>query len=204
MFIRMVSSSFLPTPRVNAGRTGVWLLALGLGCSSLARADDSLQKIFTPDEYQGAGLEKLSPEEQAVLLRALHQRGLGNGHQAVAATPVATATAAAAATPPPAKKGLWARVMDFGAEQLPVTNAKDLGEVTEVDAQLTEPFEGLTGKTIFHLDNGQVWQQRAGEEYFLGKAIPNPKVVMMRTRFGYRIKIPEVGPAFDVAVKRIK
>jgi hypothetical protein len=179
----------------GAGRKGIWLMALGLGWAAFAHADDSLKTIFSNEEYQAAGLDKLSPEEQAVLLRALHQRGLGNGHQ----------TAPARAEAPPAeKKGLWARVLDFGAEQLPLKNETDPGEVTEVDAQMTEPFDGLSGKTMFRLDNGQVWQQRAGEEYFLGKAIPNPKVVIMRTRLGYRIKIPEVGAGFDVAVKRIK
>ncbi len=184
--------------RSGAGRKALWILALGLGCTALVQADDSLKNIFSPEEYQAAGLEKLSPEEQAVLLRALHQRGLGapgSAHKI---------TAVKAETPPPEKKGIWARVMDFGAEQLPLKSEKDPGEVTEVDAQMTEPFDGLTGKTLFRLDNGQVWQQRAGEEYFLGKAIPNPKVVIMRTRLGYRIKIPEVGAGFDVAVKRIK
>ena len=184
--------------RTGAARKAVWLLALGLGCTLLAHADDSLKTIFSPTEYQAAGLDKLSPEEQAVLLRALHQRGLngpGSGHKI---------TAVKAETPPPEKKGIWARVLDFGAEQLPLKSEKDPGEVTEVDAQMTEPFDGLTGKTVFRLDNGQVWQQRAGEEYFIGKAIPNPKVVLMRTRLGYRIKIPEIGAGFDVAVKRIK
>ncbi len=179
-------------------------LLLGLGLAVSVHADESLKSIFSADEYQRAGLDKLSPEEQAVLLRALHQRGVRKDISTSAATTPATIPATKPAIPPPEKKGLWVRIMDFGAEQLPLRSEKDPGEVTEVDAQLIEPFAGLSGKTLFRLDNGQVWQQRIGESYYIGKPIPNPKVILLRTRFGYRLKIPAVDPNFDVAIKRIQ
>ena len=178
-------------------------MALGLlvGAAS-GHAEDTLKGFFSEEEYRQAGLEKLSPEEQAVLLRALRQRGLGRTDAKVKGK--TEAPSAATPSAPAEKKGLWARVRDFGAEQLPFKSEKDPGEVTEVDDQLTEPFDGLDGKTVFRLESGQVWQQRFNESYYIGKPIPNPKVVLMRTRLGYRLKIPVVGSGFDVAVKRIQ
>lgn len=181
-------------------------MVCGLSWAGTACAEVSLKEVFTADEYRQAGLDKLSPTEQAGLLQALHRLGL-DSHQAVKADSTAVTPAVGPeVTPerPPEKKSLWVRIKDFGAEQLPLKSAKDEGEVTEMDAQLTEPFAGLSGHTLFRLDNGQVWEQRLGEDYYLGKPIPNPKVIIMRTRFGYRLKIPAVGAGFDVAIKRIR
>jgi hypothetical protein len=186
------------------------LLALALNL----RAEESLKSVFTEAEYRQAGLDKLSPDEQAALMQALQKRGLWQAAPATPApaptpvaaapaAPVAAAAAAPAETPAP-RKGLWARIKDFGAEQLPIKSDKDEGEVTEVEAQMVEPFTGLRGKTLFHLDNGQIWQQRISETFYVGQPIPNPMVTLKRTRFGYRLFIPAVSPGFDVSVKRIK
>ena len=196
----------------------VWSMGALVLLLAVARGEDTLQSLFSDEEIQRAGLAKLSPEEQAALLQALHQRGLGvpDKHPAPAAAPkmdapredtlkvAAAKEAAPKVAAPREKKGFWARIKDFGAEQLPVKNAKDEGEVVEVAAQMTEPFRGLHGGTMFHLDNGQVWQQRIPENYYLGKSIPNPKITIQRTRFGYRLLIPAVEPNFAVAVKRIE
>lgn len=192
------------------------LLLSMLGVLPVLRAEEPLKIVFTDAEYRAAGLGKLSAEEQAALMQALRARGLGvQPAQPVPAASRATAAAparageavapaqAAAPAPAPERKGLWARIKDFGAEQLPLKSNKDEGEVTEVEAQMIEPFHGLQGHTLFRLDNGQVWQQRIPETYFIGKPIDNPKVILKRTRFGYRLFIPAVGPSFDVSVKRV-
>ncbi|HTL68450.1 MAG TPA: hypothetical protein VL200_12365 [Lacunisphaera sp.] len=205
-----MTARILVTLRVDHRMARAVGLALCLVAAGALRADDSLRTIFTPDEYRQAGLEKLSAAERTALLRALHERGLGNteasGPAASAsdpAHPAAAATTVPAGTPVE-KKSLWVRIKDFGAEQLPAKGSKDEGEVTELDAQMTEPFRGLSGHTLFHLDNGQVWEQRVRDTYYQGTPIPNPKVTIIRTRFGYRIRIPSVGKNFDVAVKRIQ
>ena len=189
------------------------------------RADEPLKSILSEVEYRAAGLDKLTAEERAALLQALLQHGLPRrsptSETSANPSPLPTSTVpAAAATHPaatpatvvsapatpaaPETKGLWARIKDFGAEQLPLKDNKDPGEVTEVEAQMTEPFHGLQGRTIFRLDNGQVWQQRIAETSYLGRPIDNPKVILRRTRFGYRLAIPAVDPNFDVSVKRIQ
>jgi hypothetical protein len=192
----------------------VLAVSLGLGGATICRAENPFHGIFSDEEYQRAGLGKLSPEEQAELLRALHRLGVSARKQAAIENfgkpppPPPASVPPPAGTPAPAptaeKKSLWARIKDFGAEQLPVKNEKDEGEVIELEAQMTEPFRGLRGKTLFHLDNGQVWQQRIAEDYYIGTPIPNPKVTLRRTRFGYRMKIPAVAPGFDISVKRVQ
>ncbi|MFI5337553.1 MAG: hypothetical protein ACHQ5A_12255 [Opitutales bacterium] len=235
-----MAADIIPIPPASQSRTHPGLLRpryavlslLGLGLLVALRAEEPLQSVFTETEYRNAGLNKLSPDEQAALWQALQAHGLVTRNTpagptvptapspgtattpaatvtppgAAAASPAAPAIPAAATPAAPAveKKGLWARIKDFGAEQLPLKSNRDEGEVTEVEAQLTEPFYGLQGRTVFRLDNGQVWQQRIAETYYLGKSVPNPKVILKRTRFGYRLSIPAVGPNFDVAVKRIQ
>jgi hypothetical protein len=167
----------------------------GLAFTAPSPASEPLKSVLTEEEYRQSGLSKLSEEEQTVLLQALQRRGINGTRN----TQTVTGTAQA-----PEKKGLWARIKDFGAEQLPLKHPRDEGEVVEVVAEMTEPFRGLQGRTIFHLDNGQVWQQRIDEVYYMGKSIPNPKVIIRRTRFGYRMLISAVEPDFAVAVKRIE
>ncbi|MDI1338122.1 MAG: hypothetical protein PSU94_18225 [Lacunisphaera sp.] len=170
------------------------LVAGGLALGPALAAEDTLRTVLTTEEYQRAGLAKLSAEEQAALLQAMQRRGLAKPE----------APAPVVAVKPAEKKGLLARVMDFGAEQLPAKKSAVEVEEPEVAAQMTEPFRGLQGGTIFRLDNGQVWQQRIPETYYVGKSIPNPKVTIRRTRLGYRLLIPAVEPDFAVAVKRIQ
>ncbi len=173
-------------------------MAAGLiAVAATAVAEDSLKTVFTAEEYRRAGLGKLNPEQQAALLQALQQRGL--------AGPQLRPTAPAPVSAGPAEKmSRVTPVPDLGAEQLPAKKLRDADENAEVDARMTEPFRGLQGGTVFHLDNGQVWQQRIPEVYYIGKSIPNPKVMIRHTRFGYRLLIPEVEPDFAVAVKRIE
>ncbi|QIB65494.1 hypothetical protein [Kineobactrum salinum] len=39
-------------------------------------------------------------------------------------------------------------------------------ESIRIEANIKPPFSGWTGDTLFHLDNGQVWQQRLRGRYF--------------------------------------
>jgi hypothetical protein len=53
-----------------------------------------------------------------------------------------------------------------------------------VESRITGEFSGWTGKTIFRLENGQVWQQRLSGRYpYRGPA--NPKVLISRNFLGF-------------------
>src|ERR1700694_2697118 len=170
---------------------------IAVAATAVAVAEDSLKTIFTAEEYRRAGLGQLKPEQQAALLQALQPRALA-GPQIRPAAPAPVSTG------PAEKMSRVTPAPDPGAEQLPAKKSRDEGEKIEVEARMTEPFRGLQGGTVFHLDNGQVWQQRISEVYYIGKSIPNPKVMIRHTRFGYRLLIPDVEPDFAVAVKRIE
>lgn len=86
----------------------------------------------------------------------------------------------------------------FGEEQLPA-NIPDSGE-EEISSSIDGLFEGWSGRTIFRLANGQVWQQRLPGNYRY-KAVA-PEVILKRGRFGYYLKL--VASDRQIAVKRLK
>jgi hypothetical protein len=79
-----------------------------------------------------------------------------------------------------------------------VQKAVDEQEIVSV---IQQPFRGWSGETVFHLENGQVWQQRQGGNYpYRGS---HPEVRITRNFMGfYRMELVENGKA--VQVKRLK
>lgn len=89
---------------------------------------------------------------------------------------------------------------DFGAEQLPPSSDKD-----QIEARLLGDFTGWTGKTIFRLDNGQVWQQTNNyiRNYSPRDPITQPKVTITKGMFtSYNLRVE--GVKRIVQVKRIE
>lgn len=84
----------------------------------------------------------------------------------------------------------------FGFEQKIIKESADT-----IESTIEGEFSGWTGKTVFHLANGQVWRQsQPGRLYH--KAT-NPKVIIKKAAFGsYRLKVE--GANARVYVKRIK
>jgi hypothetical protein len=70
-----------------------------------------------------------------------------------------------------------------------------------ISARLSESFKGWSGKTRFHLDNGQVWQQRmAGGYHYRGEP---PAVELKKNLFGFWT-MTLVDQGVGVGVKRIR
>lgn len=87
----------------------------------------------------------------------------------------------------------------FGAEQI------EMSPVTSIEARLVGDFMGWTGKTVFTLDNGQVWRQTNNyiRDYIPRDPIPAPKVTISRGRLGsYNLQVE--GVKRIVQVKRTK
>ena len=42
---------------------------------------------------------------------------------------------------------------------------REAAEEAEIVARIVPPFEGWDGRTVFRLDNGQVWRQRQSGRY---------------------------------------
>jgi len=62
-------------------------------------------------------------------------------------------------------------------------------------------FNGWTGKTVFRLDNGEIWQQRLESRYAI--SLENPEVEIKKNLLGfYEMKIVKTGRR--VGVSRVK
>ena len=88
---------------------------------------------------------------------------------------------------------------EFGAEQV------EKPPVTFIEARLVGDFNGWTGKTIFTLDNGQVWQQTNNyiRDYKPPSPIPQAKVTISKGLFGsYNLRVE--GVKRIVQVERVK
>lgn len=180
---------------VSARRVATALLAwavLGV-CQSLAAAD--LRERMSPEVFVDAGLEKLDAAELQVLERWLQDQGLATSKSSDGELAVPVPPAQRQQAPVVLKE--TAKTSDFGREHL--APAPQL-EATKISARIQGEFSGWTGKTLFRLDNGQIWRQRIGGRY--RTRAESPQVEVFKGRFGYYLKLLDGGR--QVAVKRIK
>jgi hypothetical protein len=106
-------------------------------------------------------------------------RKVAEAREAEAAAAAAAATAAAAA------KAEAERKAAFGKEGM--AGSADGGEAQQIEAGITELLRDAAGKTIFVLDNGQMWRQA---DAFSVPAKVGNKVIVKRGTFGsYRLLI---------------
>ena len=77
----------------------------------------------------------------------------------------------------------------------------EAGEQTEILSTISGNFRGWSGKTMFKLENGQVWQQRRRGNYAHTGA--NPAVSITKNFLGfYRLELVDSGKS--VQVQRVK
>jgi hypothetical protein len=165
--------------------------------------DAGLEALMTPEQFEAAGLHKLSEAERRALYEWLQTRSGESpspGAMVPAAAATATATASAAPTQPaPAADG--AAQQDKENFGFPEPAPDELEGREELRAKVLPPFKGWDGKTVFRLDNGQVWQQRRSGRYtYRGE---DSSVVITKNSFGfYDMQLLEADRS--VGVKRIK
>ena len=140
-----------------------------------ADAFPGIEKIMTPEEQKDAGLHKLTPAELKALNDWLRTYSAG--------------------TTQAAKVETRAEVVREVHEQ--ETAAK---QAERIVSQVQGEFTGWNGKTIFHLKNGQVWQQRSSGQLY--HKAQEPKVEITRNLLGYYV-MHVVGTSYSVGVKRI-
>ncbi len=148
---------------------------------------------MSDDEFAQAGLHKLTEAELQFLNRWLRQ---GTANPAVVAG--AGQSQSLERVPVPSESAVSPEEQ-FGLEQLKAKPDPKLPE--QITAQLLGEFRGWDGKTVFRLDNGQVWQQRVGGAYRSPKRV-NPAVTIEKGRFGYYLSL--VGSGRKVGVKRLR
>jgi hypothetical protein len=87
---------------------------------------------------------------------------------------------------------------NFGFPEPPVDSPEDSDAL---HAKVLPPFRGWSGKTVFKLDNGQVWRQRvSGRHTYTGD---DTRVIISKNRLGlYEMRLLDVDRA--VGVRRVK
>lgn len=161
-------------------RLRVFVAALCLAFATLAVAagkdDDTmvLQDQMTPEEFKAAGLDKLTPDELARLNAFLGRETAKRVEERKRAEQVAVA--------------------GFGGHVTPNNEP--------IVSRLIGRFDGWEGKTIFRLENGQVWQQSDTGE--LAGVHMDAPMITITPSFSGAWWLTAEGRKSKVKVKRIK
>lgn len=163
------------------------------GAEAVAPAGSSLAKVLSAEEFARAGLNKLTPDELAFLEAALARK-----QGAVAASEPAPAAKSKTVTKRPA--AVEPAPSGFGAEQ--VAKVAPATDGDELHTRIEGTVQEFSGRAVFALANGQIWQQRIPQDVFLSKKLVNPEVTLIRTSVGYKMIIDAANVV--VFVKRIQ
>ena len=130
------------------------------GCAASAFASDfsSLEERMSEHDFKAAGLQKLSPQELEQLNVWLRAHGL---------TPAAKGESHGATDEGFRAKGFFGSGSDTGP----------------IQSRIKGSFKGWSGKSLFELENGQVWQQTDGGEFNI-PAVNNPAVTISQSMLG--------------------
>ncbi len=123
--------------------------------------------------------------------------GAGKGAAAPAASPQQTETAPPA-TAEAAPETAVSSADQFGVERVEGAAGTD---IDEIQSRYVGEFTGWDGKTVFELENGQIWQQSGSGR--MTYRVVNPMITIKRAFMGsYLLKVE--GRNKSVRVKRIK
>lgn len=163
-------------------------LSASLAWAAPDLAAKSSIRSLTAEEFARAGLGKLTPEELSFLDEALshHQEG---APLSMPAKPTETVI-----------KSKDKSASAFGAEQ--VSEVKRQVTEQELHAHIAGNVQEISGRPVFVLDNGQIWQLRMPESIYFSSMLVNPEVVITRGMFGYSMLF--VAKNRVVFVKRIQ
>jgi hypothetical protein len=183
------------------------LCILASGASALA-ADKpvDVRDVMTASQFHATGLDKLSPQEMAAfnawLARYSPAPAAGTAAAVTAAAPSAPVAAAVAPVPVPVPTPTAATPAPadatnlFGHEML---SPKERKEPERIETRILGTFTGWNGRTVFTLENGQVWKQADSSTY--ETKLENPTVVIKRLGFGYLMTL--TGHGATVFVTRV-
>jgi hypothetical protein len=158
-----------------------------------------IEKLMTAEEYRRTGLHKLSQEE-LMALEAWFREHAGELDSTAESAPVAGATAISV---PASGNAAGEAAAAARAEEnfgFPEPRLKE-NEPVELHAEVLPPFRGWNGKTVFRLDNGQVWKQRSsGHHTYTGD---DRRVVISKNAMGfYEMRL--LAADRSIGVKRVK
>jgi hypothetical protein len=210
-FPRMFVGLKLQVPRANLRSVRVVftqafvLLSLCTATSSMAAPTfESLDKAMTADERVKSGIDSLTAQQREFLNSWLKAR-YGEPAQVEASEPdtAIVRTPATSVTTEADAQAIETEVERRVAAKLAATQTGKDNPKNDMplEARLVGDFKGWTGKTVFRLDNGQVWRQRSASTY-------RHKGSDMRVRFeqnwmgGWQMEVLSTGKS--VLVKKMR
>lgn len=173
------------------------LLSLG-GLLAAAEKPTAFSATLTADQKRALGLADATPAQLAALDAAVEAYRARTESTAVKQAAVdAVAEYREKQEPQVVAAALAA------APAVPPATAPRGNEPERFTANLVGPFEGWSGRTVFTLDNGQVWKQAAQDTYY-PKARTNVAVAIYKSPSGHwRLRVLDDEGAW-VTVKRLK
>jgi hypothetical protein len=184
----------------------ILFLALGISISSAADDGDApeIQILMAPDDFSASGLDKLTDAERAHLSDWVARYREG----AIKGPPVpgkqreeAAAKAASETTEVAAEDTGQATTQEYpGTYETKKQKQKKSKVKYELVAKIVPYFKGWSGKTVFTLDNGQVWRQRTpGSLRYSGS---DASVIITQNAIG-KFKMKHLDTGRSVGVRRI-
>jgi len=163
---------------------------------ALAQSGIDIRQLMTPAEQLGTGISSLSPAQLEALNQWLqgHVVPVGAG-----AEPVGQAAVAMAAP----DSGVASEQQDSNSGQTAVAaESRAYGErevFVDIESGIKGPFTGWDGKTVFELENGQVYQQRRQGKW--RTSITDPRVRIRKNFLGmFEMEID----GHSIGVKRLR
>lgn len=136
---------------------------------ALASESDSIESVMSAEERLKSGVDTLTAEQRQFLNNWLKENYDRRTESVATRT---TADEQSTSTEQPAKLEATPEAIEAEVDRRVAAKLADKRESEKTkqsdsafEARLTGDFTGWTGKTIFKLDNGQVWRQRSSANY---------------------------------------
>jgi len=189
-------------------RIQVLLISLTMAVATVGAAEAGFWQQLTPEERRAAGLDQLTPEQQAVLDQ-LTGRYAREGARQVREQAKQEARAEV-------KQEVRAEVKQEVREEVKremkteektreVAKAGLPAEDKEVviRSRIAGKFNGWSGATVFRLENGQVWVQSNKSDTLWVPTMENPEVEVRPSKLG-GWKLYLMAKGFWVRVRRVQ
>ena len=148
------------------GITSFMMIFIG---PALASESDNIESAMSAEERVKSGVDTLTAEQRQFLNNWLKEN---YGRRTESVVTRTTPDEQSASTEQPAKSEATPEAIEAEVDRRVAAKLADKRESEKTkqsnsafEARLTSDFTGWTGKTIFKLDNGQVWRQRSSANY---------------------------------------
>ena len=136
---------------------------------ALASESENIESVMSAEERLKSGVDTLTAEQRKFLNNWLKENYGRRNESVVTRT---TADGRSELPEQPTKLEATPEAIEAEVDRRVAAKLADKSESEKTkqpesafEAKLTSDFKGWTGKTIFKLDNGQVWRQRSSANY---------------------------------------